>query len=303
MLTEFQTYAYMVLCAGDADGIWHGLANPGDNPSLPAPDSPLMAQVAYLTSDKFSLLGILRCDDVIISKGLNVYYGLVLQCTEAFGPFVVGDLLVAVRGTMDALEWLNDALAEIPKAVPGVIGLVSSGFWDIYDSMTFNDPTGALVGDNAPVALAPKLRAWAGQAKTANIYVVGHSLGAALATYLARDLVTQLQGTGLTVRPYMFASPRTGSPDFVSNYQATTPIYSVANYARDLVPNLPTMPPTATLPGGGPTHDVHLIPAKDPNAPPAPNPLRAIELAHNPAWYAFMLDPTNPDAARLKPPN
>jgi hypothetical protein len=300
MLTEFQTYAHMVLCAGDADGIWHNLGNEEGSPTLPAPGSEDAADIAYLTSHQFDLLATLRCDDVIISKGLNVYYGLVLQCSAAFGPFAVGDLLVAVRGTMNTLEWANDGLAVVQEQIPGRIGQVGTGFWAIYASMSLNDAAGALLDKNGPSALAKLLQA---KAKTSKVYVTGHSLGAALATYLANDLVALLAKSGLSVLPYMFASPRTGSQDYVNNYRATTPVYSVVNYDRDLVPHLPPLPLAATLAGGGPTHDVHVIPVKDPNAPEFSllHPIAAIELAHNPACYAFMLDPDNPEAIRLRP--
>ncbi len=149
---------------------------------------------------------------------------------------------------------------------------------------------------DAAVAISARVKAAAG-AGPAKLFVCGHSLGAALATYLAADLEAALKGSAVELDPYFFASPRPGTSDFALNYQNTVSAYSLANYAGDMVPNLPTVPPFQALNGGGPTHDVHLIPLNDPNAPP-------FNLAnnHSPVSYARMLDPTNPVAMALPIP-
>jgi len=58
--------------------------------------------------------------------------------------------------------------------------LVEQGFWTLYASMQLIGPTGAALG-----ALAPAITNAAGS--TGMVTVVGHSLGAALATYLTLD--------------------------------------------------------------------------------------------------------------------
>jgi hypothetical protein len=112
-------------------------------------------------------------------------------------------------------------------------------------------------------------------------------------------LVAQLKGSGIAVEPYFFASPKPGTQDYADNYQQVVGTYTVVNFAADLVPMLPSSPPVVSLNGGGPTHDVHVIPFNDPNAPSylPPDPLKN----HNTATYARMLDPTNAMAAKLLP--
>ena len=132
------------------------------------------------------------------------------------------------------------------------------------------------------------------------LWVTGHSLGAALATYLTFDLQTALVGTNVELKPYFFASPLPGTQDFADNYQNTVAAYDVVNYAADLVPTLPTDPPFTALNSGGATHNVHIIQRGLPGAPPRTlNPLVNIPNNHSPVTYARMLDPNNVVAKRL----
>ena len=306
-LTELQTYAVMVMVAGDVDAIWHQLSE-GDgsgvgNPIVPDAGTPNGNQVGYVNSTNFEALAQVRCDDSIITKSINTYYGLLLKATALCPPpFAEGDLVMAVRGTMDGLEWMNNVLAEFPKSVPGQVGQVSAGFWDVYDSMSLNDLNGNLISVGAASGLATLIGSTAATTNSTSVYVVGHSLGAALATYLTAELEAALARTNLQLKPYFFASPRTGTADFVANYQATVSQYSLVNYARDLVPQVPTAPPAATLLAGGPTHDVHIIPVNAFGAPPNPDFVTGARLAHNPAYYAVMLDSSNVIARNLLPP-
>lgn len=254
----------MVACAWEADLIWHRLPSPDATAVFPAAGDPAFQ---YLTSAYWTPLAQLRADDLIICKGVNSYYGWILRCIAPVWPFAVGDFLVAVRGTMDDLEWVNDALAGIPFPcrVGGSVGL---GFWKIYDTMQAVTPDGQSHKARAfPVGNAP--------------YVTGHSLGAALATYLAMEL----QGPSVDVRPYLFASPRTGTPDFVAAYKRLMPTYSLVNYEADLVPQLPPDLLFSALLPGGPTQNVHIIPRGTPGAIlPATVPTN-----HSAKGYAAML--------------
>jgi len=73
-------------------------------------------------------------------------------------------------------------------------------------------------------------------------------------------------------------------------------IDSLGNEAIDLVPAVPPqLLGFRSLKGGGPTHDVHVIPQLSPGAltpPTVPN-------NHSPLGYARMLDPANPAALAL----
>jgi hypothetical protein len=293
-MSPFDDYAVFVLCAGDVDAIWGAMRyanNPNGNPVLPNPGAP---DTAYVTTQYWNVLGQLRCDDLFILKQQNCYYGLLLRCKAAFGPFAVGNYLVAVRGTMDPLEWANDAVAEFPNYTSGNAGGVGTGFWNVYSTMTFGDLANAHPLTNPAAEIAAIVKA-----APSTVFVTGHSLGAALATYLTHDLVAQFKGTAIAIAPYYFASPKPGTQDYADNFQPSIPTYTVVNFAADLVPMLPSSPPFVSLNGGGPTHDLHIIPIDDPNAPSylPPDPLKN----HHTATYAHMLDPTNAIATKLLP--
>jgi hypothetical protein len=294
-MTPYQVYAVMVLCARDVDVIWHTLdaaGNPTGNPTLPPAGA---AGLGYITAGAWDALAQLRCDDTIISEGNNVYYGLVLRCHTATPPFAVGDYLVAMRGTMDDEEWCNDALAILPTPSPRGPGQVGIGFWDIYNSMTLND----LGGGGAKTDPAPAIAAMVA-AQPGKVWVAGHSLGAALATYLAADLQPALANAAPAVEldPYFFASPKPGTGDYVNNYQQTIVTYTLVNYAVDVVPMVPPdLLGYSALNGGGPSHDVHTIPYPSPGGLP-----NSLANNHSPVGYARMLDPANAVAAALPAP-
>ncbi|MFI4976754.1 MAG: hypothetical protein ACHP84_19655 [Caulobacterales bacterium] len=288
-MTPYQTYAVMVLCARDVDAIWHKLAAPQANPALPAAGD---ANYAYITAATWTAIAQLRCDDQIISKSDNVYYGLLLRCHTASDPFAVGDYLVAIRGTMTQDEWENDTLSLIPMPSPRGAGQVGAGFWDIYDSMTLND----LAGGPGRSPVAASIAAMV-QAQPGRVYVAGHSLGAALATYLTADLQPALAaaGVGAGLSPFFFASPNTGTGDYVNNYQRTVTAYTLVNYAIDVVPMVPPqILGWAALNAGGPDHDVHTIAPLSRGAILPPTPPNN----HDPVGYARMLDPGNAIARR-----
>lgn len=301
MPSILQDYAVMVICAADVDQIWHDVTNngaiPGANPALPRQATLDPTMIGYVHDGNFDAVGQLRCDDVFITKQNDVYYALVLIAKQAVGPVQQGDLLIAVRGTMDQLEWMNDAASLVMgPGYPDAKGEVGAGFWQVYASMTYGD----LAGNKQPGNAADALVAIALQHPNSGIFVCGHSLGAALATYLAYDLNEKLGAAVSRLRPYFFASPKTGTSDWVNWYQKQLVGYDLSNYALDFVPMVP--PDGDTLNPGGSTHNVHIIPALSPGAldvgPGAPfDPVKN----HSPIGYARMLDPTNPVAGRLQP--
>jgi hypothetical protein len=290
-MPPYDEYAVMVLCAADVDAIWHDLPAPATgNPKLPGPAA---NRYAYVTTEYFTALAQLRCDDQFANKGENVYYGLVLRCIKDLKPLKVGDYLVAVRGTMTDEEWQNDIMAICKVNAHGWQGQVGDGFWGVYQTMTLNDLSGGDERSPPADAIAAMVRADRG-----SVYLAGHSLGAALATYLAADLQQALAAIqpAITFYPYFFASPMTGTQDFVDDYQSRVSFYTLVNYAIDLVPAVPPqLLGFRSLKGGGPTHDVHVIPQLSPGAltpPTVPN-------NHSPLGYARMLDPANPAALAL----
>jgi triacylglycerol lipase len=69
------------------------------------------------------------------------------------------------------------------------------------------------------------------------VTIVGHSLGAALATYLTLDLTRA--GLRARVSACLFASPRTGNQPFVTLFDQTIADYRLFNYILDIVPRVP----------------------------------------------------------------
>ncbi|WP_018754504.1 lipase family protein [Paenibacillus terrigena] len=117
---------------------------------------------------------------------------------ERFG-FVLeseSDLIIAFRGTVSTSDWISDAIAvQTPFKFVNNAGLTHKGFTDIYTSAR-----------TQILELLGKLPA----GKT--VYITGHSLGGALATFCAIDVASNTPFT--TPWVYTFGSPRVGDPAF-----------------------------------------------------------------------------------------
>lgn len=131
--------------------------------------------------------------DVCPQSDDRVCYGYLAKNGE-------GEYIVAIRGTDGAEEWLDD-FDFIPRRPDRPLqGLVDGGFYGIYSSLQLNTPD----GECRPLA--------AGTARTvatAAVTVLGHSLGAALATYLTAELAVLLPAS--QVSACLFASPKPGT--------------------------------------------------------------------------------------------
>ena len=163
-------------------------------------------------------------------KGDVVYYGYLAERAP-------GELAAVIRGTDDFVEWVEDGefpaipyAPQVPLPATQTSILVEQGFWTLYASMQLISPTGAALG-----ALAPAITNTAGS--TGMVTLVGHSLGAALATYLTLDLARG--GLGARVSACLFASPQTGNQAFVTLFDQTIGDYRLFNYILDLVPRVP----------------------------------------------------------------
>jgi triacylglycerol lipase len=210
-----------------------------------SPGSLMPPPAPSLTASGWTILAYLIGSDTLFAKGplqidtSTTYYGYVAKQAS-------GELVAVVRGTDGFVEWVEDGeflpVIYAPKvALPAGSGtvLVERGFWTIYASMQLIDPSGAPLG-----ALAPAIAALVGSA--ASITVVGHSLGAALATYLILDLARgSLQGRASAC---LLASPHTGNQAFVDLFDHTVIAYRLFNYILDIVPRVPLLLGYATLP-------------------------------------------------------
>ena len=70
----------------------------------------------------------------------------------------------------------------------------------------------------------------------ANIAVTGHSLGGALANFIALEIFLKIQEVP---RVYTFGAPRIGNPEFVKFFYDAIPNAKRVVHASDIVPHLP----------------------------------------------------------------
>jgi triacylglycerol lipase len=200
-----------VLLAFDTHAAAPALLEPPPDPRL-APDWILRG---YLTGFD----AIFRTQ-AVLEMGQRVCYGLLLEASAQPGEFVV-----AIRGTNGVLEWIEDAIFE--PIIHPLGGEVETGFWSIFTSMSFRTPGGKDVPLAAGIANA---------IGEGTVTVAGHSLGAALATFLTLDLAER---PGLRVRGRFFASPRPGDHTFADVFDRTVADYVAYAYALDAVPHVP----------------------------------------------------------------
>jgi len=131
-----------------------------------------------------------------------------------------------VRGTDGAVEWAIDA-EGLQRKHP-IAGLVEDGFWGVYSSMSYRDPGGS----DAPLMGSLQRRI-----STGRCTVIGHSLGAAIATYLACDLSEFLLSGRIALRAV--ASPHPGDSAFADLVNFRVPDHTSFWYEPDRVPQVP----------------------------------------------------------------
>jgi triacylglycerol lipase len=207
--------------------------------SLNPPADPRVAKsgwtiVAYLTAqDALLPQKSVASRHISLDPSKRVFFGFLAQNNE--DPTLYAAL---VRGTDGIVEWVIDAeflLIPHPRH-PGV--RVEQGFWNIYQTMSVADPaTGLTTHQNAAEGVAQIVGA-------GTVTVAGHSLGGALATYLADDLADRL---GAKVSACLFASPRTGDQAWANLFATTVRQYRSFNYILDIVTHVPSIG-YATLP-------------------------------------------------------
>lgn len=184
--------------------------------SVPGADLARVAPDPRLAT-RWTVLGVLTGTDAVLRIGRcklgtrTVFYGWLLRGRS-------GELVLAIRGTATRVEWLIDGLFA-PRSAHSIAGRVESGFWDVFSSLRLN---GKPVTDIA--------RAGAGL-----ITVVGHSLGAALATYASLELAQ----AGAAVRGIFVGSPHPGDAAFCKAFGAAVPDHVAYRNASDYVPCVP----------------------------------------------------------------
>ncbi|MDE2098634.1 MAG: hypothetical protein KGL39_15375 [Patescibacteria group bacterium] len=198
-----------------------------------------------------------------LGLGARVFYGFVAESIARPGVFVA-----VFRGTADTVEWAIDAKCLLVPC--GLGGHAEDGFYRLWQTMRCRKPDGfdadlgkgiaQIVGDGV-------------------LEVIGHSLGGALATYTALDLVSN-HGLADRLCSRLFASPRPGDQAFADSFAAHVKDAIAYAYERDRVPEIPL--------GFGyvPLHCLQLITRQSSKALIADDPFAA----HHIYCYAAELD-------------
>jgi hypothetical protein len=164
----------------------------------------------------WDIKGYLSAQDSICGQlGERVYYGYLAQSR------LNGEFVAAIRGTIDMIEWGENGEFAL-KSHP-VAGKVETGFDGIYRTLQLDHwPADAGIFRHVGT--------------TARLTVVGHSLGAAIGTYLTFDYA-RIPAT--RVRARLFASPHPGNAAFVTAFDSTVADYVAYAYDLDVVPRVP----------------------------------------------------------------
>ncbi|CAH9081221.1 unnamed protein product [Cuscuta epithymum] len=166
------------------------------------------------------------------------------------------DIIVCWRGTIRALEWVNDLeiiMLPAPKIFQtgGTLANVHRGFYSIYTSA---NPDSAFNVKSARDQVIDEVKRLVEQFKEeeVSITVCGHSLGAAIATLNATDIAYDginktTDGKSFPVTAFVYACPRTGDHFFKKVFDSTPNLHLLR--IRNIPDVVPQVPPATPLVG------------------------------------------------------
>ncbi len=216
-------YAALIMYAWDmCDADLHNLR--------PIPD-------VRIAADGWTVVGFITGSDDIVKAGDGIRTQLLgasndendLVCYGYLAQNNDGKFVAVIRGTDGAEEWAEDFDFLLCQPNGLLHGEVESGFYGIFDSMNYQ-----------PLDGSPATRLSYGIAQTvgtAPIIVLGHSLGAALGTFLAAELAVLPNAPNVSA--CLFASPKPGNGEFANYFASKVNSYVVYNYENDIVPDTP----------------------------------------------------------------
>lgn len=157
----------------------------------------------------------IKPDYVVENNGVRAIQGYDSQTNSLFTAF---------RGSSNIQNWLDNI--KISKVTPynDTTISVEKGFYKAYSDIKED--------------LLNNLVTLASKHNTHSMEIVGHSLGAALATLFAYDLTTLKQEFPIKTL-YTYGSPRVGNPSFVHSFESyNIPSFRVTHH-YDMVPHVP----------------------------------------------------------------
>ena len=124
------------------------------------------------------------------------------------------DLYVCFRGTYTAEEWERDATIPLVKCsfIPDNRVKIHEGFQNVYT--TKHDVVGSLQEQVKNFLTTNDVVSYT------NVWVTGHSLGAAVATIAIADIVTNVESMRTRTKMYNFASPLVGNKAFADFFKS-----------------------------------------------------------------------------------
>lgn len=222
--------------------VYNAYANSPANLRPPALNGSLLDRL----QTEGQVIGYLVARDAVINEVGSMIFPQAKACYGALIRDFDGAYVIAIRGTACLREWCINAETSLVPHPANPKCMVEQGFWSVYSSMQF-----VPVSANPPVGGGQSLiDALVAAIGNNSVVVAGHSLGAAIATYLAFDLTPRLSKCQVVAS--FFASPRVGDQAFAdafdSTFQQQQGRYVVINYDADAVPTLPPQGAFAPLP-------------------------------------------------------